>query len=102
MKQNEYSYNTIHSGISCQLDMTVNQLRRPGQVADIVFKSVMSDTNVDQMMSGKWLIWGQVDSLTSFGAAAGSYVVCVKDGFENLKGTHGLTEMTHLQPPKKS
>lgn len=102
MKQNEYSYNTIHSGISCQLDMTLNQLRRPGQVADIVFKSVMSDTNVDQMMSGKWLIWGQVDSLTSFGAAAGSYVVCVKDGFENLKGTHGLTEMTHLQPPKKS
>ena len=100
MKQNEFAANTIQSSISCQLDMTMNQLRSPGQTADIIFKSAFKDTYVDQMMSGRWLIWGQVDSLSSFGAQAGSYVVCVKDGFENLASNPGLIEMTHLQPPK--
>ena len=100
MKQNEYAYNTIQSSISCGLDMKLNQLRKPGQLADIVFKSAMNDTNVDRMMSGKWLIWGQVDSMTSFASPAASYVVCVKDGFESLSFNPGLTEMEHLQPPK--
>lgn len=100
MKQNEYAYNTIQSSISCQLDMTLNQLRSPGQLADIVFKSASQDTNIDRMMSGKWLIWGQVDVLTAFSAPATSYVVCVKDGFESLAFNPGLTQMTHLQPPQ--
>jgi hypothetical protein len=101
MKQNEYSFNTIQSSISCQLDMTLNNTRRPGQLANILFKSVFKDTNVDQMMSGKWLIWGQIDSMTVFGGNAGSVVICIKDGFENLKNSFDLTPMTHLQPPTK-
>lgn len=102
MKQNEYAYNTIHSSISCQLDMTMNELRRPGQLADIVFKSAMIDTSVDRMMSGKWLIWGQIDALGAIGGAAASYVVCIKDGFESLATNPDLTPMTHLQPPKNA
>ncbi len=82
--------------------MTLNNTRRPGQLANIIFKSVFKDTNVDQMMSGKWLIWGQIDSMTVFGGHAASVVLCVKDGFENLKNPFNLTPMTHLQPPKKS
>jgi hypothetical protein len=101
MKQNEYAYATIQSAISCQLDMTLNELRRPGQIADIVFKSPMKDTNIDRMMSGKWLIWSQVDCLAGIGAAAASYVICVKDGFESLAYNPDLTSMDHLQPPSK-
>jgi len=100
MKQNEYAYNTIQSAISCQLDMTMNELRKPVQLVDIVFKSAMIETNIDQMMSGKWLLWGQIDALGAIGGSAGSYVVCIKDGFENITNNAGLTTMTHLQPPK--
>jgi len=99
MKRNEMAYNTIHSGIACTAAMTINNLRNVGQLADVIFKSSLNQkSGVDYMMSGTWLIWGQVDEMQD--GAARSKVLMVKDGFEQLMINPGLPHMTHLNPPQ--
>lgn len=98
MKRNEMAYNTIHSAIACTAEMTVNNFRNVGHLADVLFKtSINQKSGVDYMMSGLWLIWGQVDEMQD--GAARSKVIMIKDGFEQLMVNPGLPSMTHLNPP---
>ena len=100
MKRNEFAYNTIHSGISCTAEMTINNFRNVGHLADCLFKTSMDQqSGIDYMMSGKWLIWSQIDEMQDGGAR--SKVLMVKDGFEKLMIDVGLPKMTHLNPPKE-
>ena len=90
--------NTIHSGISCTAEMTLNNLRNVGHLADVLFKTSMDQqSGVDYMMSGLWLIWSQTDEMQD--GAARSKVLMVKDGFEQLKSNPNLPAMAHLNPP---
>jgi len=98
MKRNEMAYNTIHSGIACTAEMTINNFRNVGHLADVIFKtSLDQNSGVDYMMSGLWLIWGQTDEMQD--GAARSKVIMVKDGFEQLMINPDLPTMTHLNPP---
>jgi hypothetical protein len=98
MKRNEMAYNTIHSGIACTAEMVVNNHRNVGHLADMLFKTSLNQkSGVDYMMSGLWLIWGQVDEMRDGGAR--SKVLMVKDGFEQLMVNPNLPPMTHLNPP---
>lgn len=97
MKKNEYSYETVHSAIGGIFSMPVNNNRRVGHMADILIKSPMKDVFVDSMFSGKWLLWGQIDSLSTPNGPASSLVYCLQDSFSNLQEVpKGIKKVTPI------
>lgn len=99
MKLNEFAYETIHSSIGGMFYMPINSNRFVGQLADILFKNPVPDINIDLMLSGKWLIWGQIDYMTNTGSNGWSVVFCLKDGFEKLyEPPKEMKKMTNLSP----
>jgi hypothetical protein len=103
MKRNEFAQNAIKSGIFCHVSSYLNNYRRVGNMCDVVFDNNLSDSRVDMMMSGHWLIYEQVDKIAP--NEARSHVTLIKDGLETVQSEvykSRLTKINNLNPVNRN